>query len=122
MQRWRQSLDDTGIELSLIRFKIEENGSFPYNANVLNAIAKGAKAWAAAWSPPASMKSNGNIDGGGSLLAGFYGAWATQMTNYAAALKNTYNIPIYAISVQSEPDLATPYESTVYSARNLHDF
>jgi len=113
---------NTGIGLSLIRLKIEENGSFPYNTNILNAMAKGAKAWAAAWSPPASMKSNNNINMGGSLLAGSYGAWATQLTNYVAALKNTYNIPIYTISVQSEPDLATAYESTVYSAQNLHDF
>ena len=111
-----------GIGLSLIRFKIEENGSFPYNTNILNAIAKGAKAWGAPWSPPASMKTNGSIKNGGSLEAASYQAWASQLVNYVAALKNTYGIPIYAISVQNEPDLAISYESAQYSAQQFHDF
>jgi len=111
-----------GIGLSLIRFKIEENGSFPYNTNILNAIAKGAKAWGAPWSPPASMKTNGSIKNGGSLQPAFYQAWATQLVNYVSALKNTYGIPVYAISVQNEPDFVASYESATYSAQQFHDF
>jgi glucuronoarabinoxylan endo-1,4-beta-xylanase len=111
-----------GIGLSLIRFKIEENGSFPYNTNILNAIAKGAQAWGAPWSPPATMKTNGSIKNGGSLEAASYQAWATQLVNYVSALKNTYGIPVYAISVQNEPDFVASYESATYSAEQFHDF
>ena len=111
-----------GIGLSLIRFKIEENGSFPYNTNILNAIAKGAQAWGAPWSPPASMKTNGSIKNGGSLEPASYQAWATQLVNYVSALKNTYGIPVYAISVQNEPDFVASYESATYSAQQFHDF
>jgi glucuronoarabinoxylan endo-1,4-beta-xylanase len=111
-----------GIGLSLIRFKIEENGSFPYNTNILNAIAKGAQAWGAPWSPPASMKTNGSIKNGGSLQPAFYQAWASQLVNYVSALKNTYGIPVYAISVQNEPDFVASYESATYSAQQFHDF
>jgi glucuronoarabinoxylan endo-1,4-beta-xylanase len=111
-----------GIGLSLIRFKIEENGSFPYNTNILNAIAKGAQAWGAPWSPPASMKTNGSIKNGGYLQPASYQAWATQLVNYVAALKNTYGIPVYAISVQNEPDFVASYESAQYNAQQFHDF
>jgi len=111
-----------GIGLSLIRFKIEENGSFPYNTNIRNAIAKGAKAWGAPWSPPASMKTNGSINNGGSLAPAFYQAWASQLVNYVSALKNTYGIPVYAISVQNEPDFVASYESAQYTGQQFHDF
>jgi O-glycosyl hydrolase len=111
-----------GIGLSLIRFKIEENGSFPYNTNILNAIAKGAQAWGAPWSPPASMKTNGSIDNGGYLEAASYQAWASQLVNYISALKNTYGIPVYAISVQNEPNFVASYESAQYNAQQFHDF
>jgi O-glycosyl hydrolase len=111
-----------GIGLSLIRFKIEENGSFPYNTNIQNAIAKGAQAWGTPWSPPPAMKTNGSIDNGGSLETSSYQAWAAQLVNYLAALKNTYGIPVYAISVQNEPDFVASYESAQYSAQQFHDF
>ena len=68
------------------------------------------------------MKTNGSINNGGYLQPASYQAWATQLVNYVAALKNTYGIPVYAISVQNEPDFVASYESAQYNAQQFHDF
>jgi glucuronoarabinoxylan endo-1,4-beta-xylanase len=112
----------SGAGLSLIRCKIESNGTYPYVSNMQMAIARGARAWCSPWSPPASMKNNGSIDNGGSLLAGSYQAWADYLTNYISTLQNTYNVPIYALSVQNEPNYTATYESCIWTGQNFHDF
>jgi O-glycosyl hydrolase len=119
----------SGIGLSLLRFKIEESGSYPYMANINCAYNNGARIWGTPWSAPASMKSNGSIDNGGSLLAGDYQAWANQLANYILKMQTANGvasgqaaIPIYALSVQNEPDLSTSYESMQYSSAEFDSF
>jgi O-glycosyl hydrolase len=119
----------SGIGLSLLRFKIEESGSYPYMADINCAYNNGARIWGTPWSAPASMKSNGSIDNGGSLLAGEYQAWANQLANYILKMQTPNGvasgqaaIPIYALSVQNEPDLSTSYESMQYSSAAFDSF
>jgi O-glycosyl hydrolase len=119
----------SGIGLSLLRFKIEENGSYPYMANINCAYNNGARIWGTPWSAPASMKSNGSIDNGGSLLAADYQAWANQLAKYIQTMQTPNGvasgqaaIPIYALSVQNEPDLSTSYESMLYSSAEFDSF
>jgi len=59
---------------------------------------------------------------GGSLLAAHYQDWATYLSNYVNTLKNTYGIPLYALSVQNEPDFTASYQSMLYTSQNFHDF
>jgi glucuronoarabinoxylan endo-1,4-beta-xylanase len=93
-------------------------------ANVQAAVARGALVWAAEWSPPGSMKSNGQFLGSGSFLGG-----TTNMTNLAAIqasfvtlLTGIYNIPIYAISPQNEPYVSQKYASCTWTAQQIHDY
>ena len=65
---------------------------------------RGVRIWGTPWSPPASMKSNGNTNNGGSLLAGDYQAYANYLSSYVLGLKNSYGINLYAVSIQNEPD------------------
>ena len=41
--------------------------------------------YASPWSPPAFMKSNGNMLKGGSLLPEYYDTWATYYTKFIIA-------------------------------------
>jgi O-glycosyl hydrolase len=72
------------------------------------------------WTPPASMKSNGNTIGGSLLVS--------QYTNYAAYLNNfahfmsTGGVSLVALSVQNEPDITVTYESCNWTAAQLQAF
>jgi len=91
------------------------------------AAAQGVRIFATPWSPPASMKSNGNYDcgsggGSGALLSGAYGAYATWLSNFIASKKNA-GINLYALSVQNEPDVCpTGYGGALWTATNLDTF
>jgi glucuronoarabinoxylan endo-1,4-beta-xylanase len=130
-----------GIGLSLLRVKLEENGTFPYPTHTSCAVTNGAQVWLAPWSAPANLKSNNDIKNGGFLCAPgssggtnnnctntqatAYQTWATQITNYILSMQNTKGIPIYAVSVQNEPDFvpAPPsYESMQWNAGNFDLF
>jgi O-glycosyl hydrolase len=80
-------------------------------------------------SPPADMKTNLNVACtviGATLIPGYYGAFATYVSNYIASLKTYYNIPLYAVSPQNEPDTCfngTQTEAfSAMSAANLDTF
>jgi glucuronoarabinoxylan endo-1,4-beta-xylanase len=121
----------SGIGLSLLRTEVPDDGSCTsvssacagvYVPDMQAAISYGAKVWATPWSPPASMKSNGSVDNGGSLLAGSYGAYATYLANFVKSLSSLDGISLYAISVQNEPDQNQPYDSAIWSAVNFDTF
>jgi glucuronoarabinoxylan endo-1,4-beta-xylanase len=86
------------------------------------AVARGARVFAAPWTPPASMKTNGSYTNGGSLLPGSYGAYATWLTNHVKSVQTYAGVTLYALSVQGEPNLVTSYDSAIFSAQNTHDF
>ena len=85
------------------------------------AAERGVIVWGTPWSPPATMKSNGSYTNGGRLLPAFYPAWASSLADFVKLLKSN-GVPIYALSVQNEPDLATNYGSSMFSAQEMHDF
>ncbi len=70
-------------------------------------ITHGCKVWASVSSPPADMKTNGNIECtvvGATLIPSDYSAYATYISNYIASLSTYYSVPLYAVSPQNEPD------------------
>jgi glucuronoarabinoxylan endo-1,4-beta-xylanase len=85
------------------------------------AVARGVTVWSTPWSPPASMKNNGSFINGGSLRPAEYSAWAVSLAEYVQTMKSN-GIPVYAISVQNEPDITQDYGSSTYSSEQLRDF
>ncbi len=85
------------------------------------AAALGVKVWSTPWSPPASMKSNKSYIHGGRLLAADYPAWAQSLASYVK-LMDSNGVPIYALSIQNEPDFEAYYGSALFNAREIHDF
>ena len=136
---WRTSLTtaqaDTlfsttnGIGLSLLRTRIAPDGTTIEGSIMQMARDRGAKVWSAPWSPPAAFKDSGAVDGGnylGSDANPTNLAYARQLANYVVNMKKTYNIDIYAISIQNEPDVNHPdpggYETCLWSSQQIHDF
>jgi len=112
----------TGIGLSLLRVQVQTNGTYPDLATMQKAQDRGVTIWATPWSPPASMKTNGSIDNGGSLLASSYQAYADYLANYVLTLKNSYGINLYALSIQNEPNYTASYASCIWTGQQFHDF
>ena len=109
---------------TILRVRIEEgigdawsSGNFsawaPELANAKNAIAGGAIVFASPWNPPDSMKS------GGKLMTSKYGDYANYLKAYAKYFSDN-GAPLYAISIQNEPDYASSW--TAWTATDLLNF
>ncbi|MEP2023865.1 MAG: glycoside hydrolase family 30 protein [Reichenbachiella sp.] len=73
------------------------------------------------WSPPAFMKSNGDMLKGGSLMPDYYDSWALY---YAKFIKEyeALGIPIWGLTIQNEPMATQRWESCIYTASQERDF
>lgn len=82
-----------------------------------HAVALGATVIASPWSPPPALKSN-NDSIGGELLPENYGAYADHLLSFRDFMAEN-GVPLYAISVQNEPDIQVTYESCDWTAEQL---
>jgi glucosylceramidase len=73
------------------------------------------------WSPPAWMKDNNNVLGGGKLKAEFDQSWANFYVKFIKAYENE-GIKIWGLTVQNEPMAKQKWESCIYTADEERDF
>lgn len=73
------------------------------------------------WSPPAWMKTNGQMNHGGKLKPECRDTWALYYAKYIKAYRNE-GIDIWAITVQNEPAAVQVWDSCVYSAEEEGQF
>jgi glucuronoarabinoxylan endo-1,4-beta-xylanase len=113
---------NTGAGLSLLRNRIAPDGTTWETSIMQMARDRGARVWSTPFSPPAAYKDSGTVDGGNFLSADNQ-AYANQLAQYVANMKNSYGVNIYAISVQNEPDYSTTnYEDCTWTPAQIHDF
>ena len=79
------------------------------------------KLLASPWSPPAWMKSNGQMNGGGHLLPQYRQAWARCFVRFIQAYVDE-DIPIWGVTVQNEPEATQRWDSCLYTAEEERDF
>lgn len=113
---------DGQLGLSILRVKVPNvasnfNKEYP---TALRASALGAIVFASPWSPPAVMKSNNNTTGG-TLKIDAYSAYADHLISFATYMKNN-GAPLYAISLQNEPDIKVDYESCDWTMKQMISF
>jgi glucuronoarabinoxylan endo-1,4-beta-xylanase len=110
------------LGLSIIRIRVPETAArFPVSvAAAARASQLGALVMATPWSPPAEMKSNGSVTGG-TLNVESYGAYADHLLSYRDFMQAN-GAPLYAISVQNEPDIQVTYESCDWTPQQLVDW
>jgi len=88
---------------------------------MIRANSYGAYILASPWSPPAAWKTNNSWNGGGSLRTTDYGNYA----NYLKSVARIYaerGAPIYAVSIQNEPNFTATYEGCEWSDNQMRDF
>jgi glucuronoarabinoxylan endo-1,4-beta-xylanase len=129
-----------GIGLSILRTQIipdlatcnaefHDGGCSDSNGQILNgelgtaqlAVARGAIVFSTPWSPPAAYKSNSSFRNGGHLLSSRYSDWAREIATYIPMMTD-HGVPIYAVSVQNEPNGSADYGSCMYTAQEMRDF
>ncbi len=113
---------DGQVGLSILRLRIPTDGN-EFSANVPTASAAysmGVKIIASPWSPPASMKTN-NSTVGGRLRQDAYNDFAAHLKSFADYMANN-NVPLYAVSVQNEPDVSVTYECCDWNASEMLTF
>jgi len=77
--------------------------------------------FASPWSPPAWMKTSGKV-GMGSVLPEYYPAYARYLLKFIQAYE-AEGVPIYAITVQNEPQHTDPkYPTTRWNAEQQQEF
>lgn len=89
-------------------------------ANAIGAKQRGAIVLATPWSPPVAMKTNNNLIGG-SLKPDSSAAYARYLNDFADYM-SANGAPVYAVSVQNEPDISVNYESCDWTAGQMRDF
>jgi glucuronoarabinoxylan endo-1,4-beta-xylanase len=80
----------------------------------------GAIVFASPWTPPPSMKSNNNIIGG-TLKESSYADYASYLKSFADYM-SANGAPLYAISLQNEPDANVTYESCSWNGTQFLNF
>ena len=122
-------LFEPNIGLNILRIRISPNESNWKNvvSSCKYAYEKyGALILASPWSPPSSMKTNGSVNGKdtageGSLKSECYEEYADYLERFAAFMKQQ-GAPLYAISVQNEPDWSPDYEGCSWTSGQNHEF
>ncbi len=79
------------------------------------------KLLASPWSPPAWMKSNGQMNQGGKLLPQFANAWARCYVRFIQEYRSE-GVAVWGVSVQNEPQAVQRWDSCIYSAEEERDF
>ncbi len=110
-------------DTELLSFNIErdQQALLPFIKAALSVAQQPIKLLASPWSPPGWMKSNGQMNHGGSLLPQCRSAWAQCYVQFIQAYE-AQGVPIWGISVQNEPAAVQVWDSCIYSAEQERDF
>jgi O-glycosyl hydrolase len=76
---------------------------------------------ASPWSPPKEWKTNNSINGDGRLMTGYYGDYAAYLKAFCQKMYDN-GAPIYAVSIQNEPNYPSDYDGCQWSNNEMRDF
>jgi glucuronoarabinoxylan endo-1,4-beta-xylanase len=126
---------DTGLGLNILRIMIMPqntdinvtmkalvSGDRPdYYENVKIVNKYGGYVLATPWSPPKEWKSNNDLNGSGRLNPKNYKDYANYLKSFAAHMRE-HGAPIYAISIQNEPNYEVSYDGCLWSPVDMRVF
>jgi glucosylceramidase len=119
------SLDETPGDYDLLNFSLEPMRKWLLPLlHEAQAIAGSArfKLLASPWSPPAWMKTNHRMDDGGALRPEYQPSWAQFFVRFVQAMRDEEKIPVWALTVQNEPEAHQTWESCLYTPEEERDF
>ena len=115
--------DDVVGDTALEHFSIEPDrrARIPYIKRALRTAEGDLRLYASPWSPPAWMKTNGDMLYGGKLRPEYAQTWADYFVRYVRAYE-AEGIPIWGLTVQNEALAVQVWESCVFTAAEERDF
>lgn len=114
--------DEVDGDLELKHFSIEHERAaiLPMIKEAVR-LSGGLKLFASPWSPPAWMKTNGQMNHGGQLKPEYRDVWARYYCRYIREYEKE-GIPFWGLSVQNEPEATQTWDSCRYSGEEERDF
>jgi len=114
---------DTPGDTELKQFDIERDRTalLPMIKQAMKIMDQPMTLFASPWSPPAWMKTNGAMNGGGKLKPEYRASWARYYARYIKAYAKE-GVDIWGITVQNEPAATQTWDSCVYTAEEERDF
>lgn len=112
---------DNDVTLKTFSVAHDERYKIPLIKRAMAAAGGHLDLFVTPWSPPAWMKDNNSVTGGGHLKHAFDQAWA----NFFVRFIKTYEamgIPVWGLSVQNEPMAKQTWESCIFTAEEERDF
>lgn len=73
------------------------------------------------WSPPAWMKTNGEMNNGGKLKKEYHQVWANYYLRFIQELEKEGH-PVWGLTIQNEPAATQIWDSCLYTAEEERDF
>lgn len=114
-------VEDNDTELKTFDISRERKWVLPLIHDAVKVAGQDITMLASPWSPPAWMKTNGEMNHGGQLKPEFREAWALYYTKFIKAFREE-GVPIWAITVQNEPAAVQTWDSCIYSGEEERDF
>ncbi len=115
--------DEVPGDTELKHFSIarDEKALLPMIQAALAASKEPFKLFATPWSPPAWMKTNGQMNHGGKLKPEYRQAWAEYFVRYIQEYKKQ-GVHIWGLTMQNEPEANSPWDNCLYSPTEERDF
>jgi len=110
-------------DLELKTFSLERNkiSLIPMINDALKKRKNNIRIMASPWSPPAWMKTTGEMNFGGKLKSEYRDTWANYYCKFIESCEKE-NIPIWGLSIQNEPEARQTWDSCIYTAEEERDF
>ena len=110
-------------DFALESFNIERDrrALLPFIQAALRVASRPLHMLVSPWSPPAWMKTNGEMNHGGQLRPECRAAWAQCYVRFIRAYA-AEGVPVWGVSVQNEPAARQRWDSCLYSAEEERDF
>ncbi|MCK8485732.1 glucosylceramidase [Paenibacillus sp. MBLB2552] len=114
-------IEDGDVELKTFDISRDHKWVIPLIHDAAKTAGKDITMLASPWSPPAWMKTNGDMNHGGQLKPEYREAWSQYYTKFIKSYREA-GIPIWGISVQNEPAAVQTWDSCIYSGEEERDF
>lgn len=109
--------DEDEEDASFEKFDIGRDKKYilPMIVRAKDAAGEKIELLASPWSPPAYMKTNGEMNHGGKLKEKYRARWAEYIAHFLKEYKSA-GVPVSMITVQNEPMAVQTWDSCIYEA------
>ncbi|MGN0243324.1 MAG: glycoside hydrolase family 30 beta sandwich domain-containing protein [Lachnospiraceae bacterium] len=113
--------DEKDTEFQSFTLEHDKKSMFPLIARAEAVSGKKISMLVSPWSPPAFMKTNGEMNHGGKLKPEYRLAWARYLARYIKEARKA-GLMVSYMTVQNEPDAIQTWDSCQYNAQEEMEF